>query len=114
MAYCVFGDVRARCDTDITDAELTSLIQESDAWLDLKLTMASLTVPMRRLLSASLTSIRAMLKDPNSQAIGEYREDREAALLKLNKMMDEMLKDAAASLGTGIAMSYSYIKLPFG
>ena len=104
MAYSVFGDVRARCDTDITDPELTSLIQESDAWLNLKLDMGTLTVPMRRLLSATLTAIRAMLKDPNSQAIGEYREDREAALKKLNAMMDEMISDS----GGGIAFRYGY------
>ena len=114
MAYCVFGDVRARCDTDITDAEITDLIAEASAWLDLKLTMAGLTVPMRRLLSATQTAIICMLKDPNEQAMGEYREDREAALLKLNKMMDEFLKDAAASLGVGIAMSYGYIRSPYG
>ena len=114
MSYSVFGDVRARCDTDVTDAEITALIAEADAWLDLKLTMAGLTVPMRRLLSATQTAIMCMLKDPNEQAIGEYREDREAALLKLNKMMDEFLKDAKAGLGTGIGMSYGYILLPYG
>jgi len=108
MAYSVFGDVRARCDTDITDAEITSLIQESDAWLDLKLSMAGLTVPMRRLLSATLTAIRCMLKDPNSMALGEYREDREAALKKLNAMMDEMLSDAMG----GVGFRYSYEALP--
>jgi hypothetical protein len=108
MAYCVFGDVRARCDTDITDAEITSLIQESDAWLDLKLTMSGLTVPMRRLLSATLTAIRCMLKDPDSQAIGEYREDRAAALKKLNSMMDEMIADATG----GIGFRYGYESVP--
>ena len=114
MAYCVEADVRARCDTDVTTLEMPNLIAEASAWLDLKLTMASLTVPMRRLLSATQTAIICMLKDPNSQALGEYREDREAALLKLNKMMDEMLKDAAAHLGTGIAMTYDYARLPYG
>lgn len=108
MAYSVFGDVRARCDTDITDAEITSLIQESDAWLDLKLTMGGLTVPMRRLLSATLTAIRCMLKDPDAQALGEYREDRAAALKKLNSMMDEMLRDA----GGGIGFRYGYEAVP--
>jgi hypothetical protein len=107
LAYSVFGDVRARCDTDITDAELTSMIQESDAWLDLKLDMGTLTVPMRRLLSATLTAVRAMLKDPNSQALGEYREDREAALKKLNAMLDEMISDA----GGGVAFRYAYADL---
>ena len=108
MAYSVFGDVRARCDTDITAAEITSMIEENDAWLDLKLTMAGLTVPMRRLLSATQTAIMCMLKDPNAQAIGEYREDREAALKKLNLMLDEMLSDAMG----GIGFRYSFERVP--
>ena len=104
MAYSVFGDVRARCDTDIEDAEITSMIEENDAWLNLKLDMGTLTIPMKRLLSATQTAIMCMLKDPNAQAIGEYREDREAALKKLNSMVDEMISDA----GGGIAFRYGY------
>ncbi len=45
-----------------------------------------------------------MLKDPNSMALGEYREDREFALKKLNLMLDEMLSDAEG----GIAFRYDY------
>lgn len=114
LAYCLEADVRARCDTDVTTAEMPNLIAEASAWLDLKITMASLTIPMRRLLAATLTAILCMLKDPNAQALGEYREDREAALLKLNKMFDDMLKDAEAELGSGIGMSYSYARIPIG
>ena len=114
MAYCIFSDVRARCDTDITDAEITDIIEEASAWLDLKLTMAGLTVPMRRLLSATLSAIICFLKDPNSQAMGEYREERAEALKKLNKTLDEMLKDAEGSLGTGIGFQYSYARIPIG
>lgn len=108
MAYCVFGDVRARCDTDITDAEITDIIAEASAWLDLKLTMAGQTVPMRRLLSATLSAILCFLKDPDSQALGEYREDRAAALKKLNSMMNEMLSDAMG----GVGFRYSYERVP--
>lgn len=110
MAYCNEGDVRARCDTDVTTLEMPNLIAEASAWLDLKINMAGLTVPMRRLLAATLTAIMCMLKDPNAQALGEYKEDREAALLKLNKFLDEMLKDA----GGGIGFSYSYARIPIG
>jgi hypothetical protein len=107
----VIGDVRARCDTDVTDAEITAMIAEASAWLDLKVgagTMTGLTAPMRRLLAATLTAIMCMLKDPNSQRLGEYAEDRDAALKKLNDMLDEMLKDA----GGGIGFRYGYEQLP--
>lgn len=84
------------------------MIDEVDDWLDLKLTMSGLTVPMRRLLSATQTAILCMLKDPESLAIGEYREDRAAALKKLNSLMDEMLSDAMG----GIGFRYSYERVP--
>ena len=51
-----------------------------------------------------------MLKDPSSRALGDYSEDRGAALLKLNAMLDEMLKDATG----GIGLRYSYERLPLG
>ena len=110
MAYCNEGDVRARCDTDVTTLEMPNLIAEASAWLDLKVgaaDMAALTASMRRLLAATLTAIICMLKDPNAQALGEYREDREAALKKLNTMLDEMISDA----GGGIAFKYGYADL---
>ena len=110
MAYCTSVDVLSRVDTDMTAGEITTLIQESDAWLDLKTNMVALTVPMQRLLSVTLSSVRVMLKDPSSRALGDYSEDRGAALLKLNAMLDEMLKDATG----GIGLKYSYERLPYG
>jgi len=100
--------VRARCDTDISNAEIDLMILEADAWLDHKIAMAGLTIPMRRLLSATLTAIMCMLKDPNSQKLGEYAEDRAAALKKLNDMLDEMIKDA----GGGVGFRYTYDPVP--
>lgn len=97
-------------DTDITDPEITELIEETDAWMDMKLDTATLNATFLRMVSRTWTAIRCMLKDPNSQKLGEYAEDREAALLKLNSLLDEMLKDA----GGGIGFSYSYIRIPTG
>lgn len=99
-------------DTDCTDAEIIELIEESDAWLDLKLNTASLGVIILRMLSRTLTAIRCMLKDPNAMKLGEYSEDREAALLKLNAMLDEMLEDAAGETSGGIGFRYAYAQVP--
>ena len=110
MAYCTSADVLSRVDTDMSGAEITTLIEESDAWLDLKTNMAALTVPMQRLLSVTLSSVRVMLKDPSSRSLGDYEEDHETSLLKLNAMLDEMLKDATG----GIGLKYSYERLNFG
>ena len=111
MAYCVFGDVRMRCVTDISDPDITTMIEESDAYLDLKMDMSSLTVPMRRRLSATLTSIMCMLRNPTSLALGEYREDRRYSLEKLNEEFDGMIKIASGGTETagGIAGLYSYV-----
>ena len=109
MAYCTNTQVRAIVDTDILDAEITELIEETDAWLDLKFDTASMNANFRRMLSRTLTAVRCMLKDPQSQALGEYREDREYALKKLNLMLEEMFRDAAGMGG----ISYHSEALPF-
>ena len=87
------------------------MIEESDAWLDVKLNTAVMGVIFLRMLSRTMCSIRCMLKDPNSMKLGEYSEDREASLLKLNAMLDEMLKDADDELVGGIFFKYGYADL---
>ena len=98
MVYSTSAQVRAIVDTDITDSEITELIEETDAWMDLKLNTGALDTFMLRLISRTWTAIRCMLKDPNSQKLGEYSEDRTFALKKLNMMLDEMMSAAAAGL----------------
>lgn len=107
MAYSTNANVRAICDTDITNAEIDDLIDECDDLLDLMLDMAPLTANIRRALSSTYTAIRCMLKDPNSQALGEYREDREYALKKLNEELERMIMAA----GGGMAFRYGYADL---
>jgi len=90
---------------------MPNLIAEASAWLDLKVgagTMAGLTAPMRRLMAATLTAIICLMKDPSASSLGDYSEDRDAVLKKLNASLDEMIKDA----GGGIGFRYSYESLP--
>ena len=119
MAYCVFGDVRIRCDTDIIDADITTLIAETDAWLDWKVgaaNMAAMSAPLARLLSATRTAIMCYLKDPEDQKLGEYSESRAYALKKLNATFDEILEDILEEIGIvgGIGFRYHYEALPRG
>ena len=119
MAYSVFGDVRIRCDTDIIDADITTLIAETDAWLDFTIgaaNMAALTAPMQRLLSATRTAIMCYLKDPEDQKLGEYAESRAYALEKLNATLDELLETVLEEFGlaAGIGFRYDYEKLSRG
>ena len=110
MVYCTAAQVLAVVDSDMTAAEVTELIEETDAWMDMKLSTGTMNVFVLRMISRTWTAVRVMLKDPNARELGDYSEDRETSLLKLNKMLDEMLKDA----GGGIGLRYSYERLPIG
>ena len=119
MAYCDFGEVRIRCDTDIADADITILIAETDAWLDWRVgaaNMAAMSAALARLLSATRTAIMCYLKDPEDQRLGEYAESRAYALKKLNATFDELLDDVLKELGVsgGIGFQYDYARIPIG
>ena len=109
MAYCTAAQVQAIVVTDIPTADITELIEETDAWLDIKLDTGSLNANFLRMLSRTITAVRCMLRDPQSQALGEYREDREYALQKLNAMIEEWMRDADGMGG----ISYHSEALPF-
>jgi len=108
MPYCTYSHVRAICDTDVTDVEITEIIEEIDAFMDLKLDTASLSTPVLRGISRRWAAITCMLKDPTSEALGEYRGDRQYSLEKMNKELEDLIKIADG----GIAFSYSYEALP--
>ena len=71
-------------DTDITDAEITELITESDAFINVLTPYGSLSATILQMLSKLYTAYRCMMKDPNSRKIGDYSEDR-ATTMKLMK-----------------------------
>ena len=106
--YCTNAHVLAICDTDLTPAEIDDLIDECDDLLDLEIDMSSQTVPVARALSRTWVAIRCFLKDPTSEALGEYRGDRTYALQKLNEEFTMMKKKAKG----GIAMQYHSESLP--
>jgi hypothetical protein len=119
MAFCVFGDVRSIVETDMTDAEITTLITWVDARIKLKLSTASAPsgsglsaaewAAFLEGLSATWAAYRCMLKDPNAERLGEQQYDRAQALLQLEKEILDMLKSG----GGGIAFQYHSESLPF-
>ena len=108
MAYCTHDDVRAICETDITDAEIDDLIDESDDLLDLWLNMGGLSANIRRALSRTYTAIRCFLKDPTAERLGEQQYDRQYQLQKLNEEFDRMIRAA----GGGFSFVYDYAEAP--
>jgi len=104
MAYSTAAQVQAIVVTDMAPADITELIEESDAWMDLKLNTGGLNAIILRMISRTMTAIRVMLKDPDAESLAEYRMSRGVALGKLNSMLDEMLSDA----GSGITFTMDY------
>lgn len=97
MAYCTSDQVRAIVDSDVTDAEITELIDETDALLDERLDTGSMGATLLRMLSRLYTAWRVMLKDPNARSLGEYSEDRSTTL----EMMREELAFLMGAVGGG-------------
>lgn len=89
--YCTYHHVRAICDTDITDADITELIEETDALMDANLQTGSINTTILRAISRTWTAIRCMLKDPASMGLGELTYDYEYTLEKLNKELDKLI-----------------------
>jgi len=94
----------------MTDLEIVEVVEEVDAWLDDKLPTGTMNAFILRALSRTGSAIRCYLKDPTESSLGDYSMNREAALLKLNKLFDELLRDA----GGGIGLRYSYERLNWG
>ena len=107
IPYCTLGQVRAICDTDIEDAEITELIEETDAAMDLRLDTSSLGTTINRMISRTWTGYRCMLKDPNATGLGEYSEDRAVTLKLLKEELDGYIMSASG----GITFKYGYADL---
>jgi hypothetical protein len=75
MAYCTASDVRIIINTTLTDDQVTSIIETSDAEIDKRLGAQSSSDNLIKKLSMILTAHIIKTKQPKSQAIGEYRED---------------------------------------
>ena len=105
--YCTALQVRAICDTDITDPEITELIEETDAFMDFTMDTGSIPVFVLRLISRTMSVIRCFLKDPSARSLGDYEEDRGAALKKLNEELDWYIMGASG----GSAFRYGYADL---
>lgn len=104
MSYVTIDQVRAIVDTDITNAELVTIIEGTDAIMDLKLDTGSIGAHVLRLISRTWTAYRCMLKDPNASGVGEYSEDRDASLKMLKGQLDEYLSIADG----GISFRYDF------
>ena len=80
MAYCTAADVRTIVQTSLTDEQIKSIIETSDAEIDRRIGAQDPSDKLVKKLSILLTSYTIKTRQPRSQGIGEYREDADDVL----------------------------------
>ena len=75
MAYCTASDVRQIIHTSLTDSDIASIIEMSDAQIDRRLGAQSSSDKVVKKLSMLLSAKTIKARQPRSVAAGEYRED---------------------------------------
>ena len=75
MAYCTASDMRLIVSTSLTDAEISGIIAMSDAEIDRRLGNQESSDELIKKLSVLLTAHSIKTRQPNTVAIGEYRDD---------------------------------------
>jgi len=75
VAYCTASDVRLIIHTSLSDADIASIIETSDAQIDMRLGAQSSSDKIVKKLSMLLTAKTIKARQPRSVAAGEYRED---------------------------------------
>jgi len=75
MTYCTASDVRQTIHTSLTDSDIASIIEMSDAQIDKRLGARKSSDEVVKKLSMLLTAKTIKGRQPRSVAAGEYRED---------------------------------------
>ena len=75
MPYSSPSNVRLIVETDLTDAEIEDLIAMSDAEIERMIGIQSTPGELVKKLSALITAHAVRTRQPQSLAVGEYRED---------------------------------------
>jgi len=102
MPYSTAAQVLTIVNTDLDDTagEITSMITETDALMDLRLDTGALPALVLQAISRTWTAYRIMLKDPNARKIGAaYSEDRAVQLKLLKDEVDFYMEAAGGGLG---------------
>ncbi len=109
MGYSNVEDVQAIVDTDMEVANIQDLIDEVDALMATKITVASVDSKILRAISRTWTAYRVMLKDPASESLDGHSENRRDNLARYETMYKEMLHDASATGGIAFTLTSSPI-----
>lgn len=94
MAFCSAARVEAVVDTDMSTAEITDLITETQALMVMTLDTGTLNATVLQAICRLWTAISVMEKDPNSRRLGEYSEDRRDQIKTLRERLDWYMRIA--------------------
>jgi len=75
MVYCTASDIRRIIHTSLSDTDITSIIETSDAVIDKRIGAQSSSDKAVKKLSMLITARTIKARQPRSIAAGEYRED---------------------------------------
>ena len=75
MAYCTASDARLIIHTSLSDSDIASIIETSDALIDRRIGAQSMSDKAVKKLSMLITARTIKARQPRSVAAGEYRED---------------------------------------
>ena len=75
MPYATASDVRLIVNTTLTDEEIAGIIEMSDAEVDKRIGAQTAGDKLIKKLSMLLTAHTIKTRQPQAQAIGEYREE---------------------------------------
>ena len=92
MVYCTAADVRLIVSTSLTDTEISGIIEMSDAEVDRRIGVQSVSDPLIKKLSMLLTAHTVKTRQPKALAIGEYREDSDNILEVWEKEIDRIYR----------------------
>ena len=102
MSYSLPADVRAICETDMTDPEIQDLIDRTDVRIQGKINVGTTPALFLEDLSATWTALRVMLKDANAHSLGEYSERRDVAMRMLREEVDDMIANPVTTTGSSV------------
>ena len=92
MPYSTPPDVRLIIDTTLTDTQITTIIQMSDAQIDTRIGPQTTPDELINKLSTLHTAHTIKTRQPQSLAVGEYREDTTDTLEAWEREIERIYK----------------------
>jgi len=92
MAYCAASDVRLIIETSLSDTEIETLIEMSDAEIESRLGPQSPADKLVKKLCALITAHAIKTRQPQAISIGEYREETRGTLDAWEKEIERIYR----------------------